>query len=459
MGVKIRFLGAAGTVTGSKYLVEGGGKRLLVDVGMFQGERKWREENWKEPPVKLDQIHAVLLTHAHIDHTGLLPRYVKLGLRCPVYCSPATLDLTKLLLLDSARLQEEDAAFWTEKGSSRHHPPLPLYTVDDAKKAIELLRPVPFGKQAKIVEGVTAEWRRMGHILGAGSIALSIGGKKISFSGDIGRYDVPILKDPEAVSFGDLLLIESTYGDKLHGTEAPHDALAEIVNQTYARQGVIVIPSFAVGRAQQLLFYLRELKEAKRIPDIPVIVDSPMAFEATNLYGQNPDDYDEASLGIMKKGGSPFTVSKLHFIRDRTESIKLNGIKEPMIIISASGMLTGGRIMHHLKHRISDERNTVLFVGYQPKGGRGEQLKSGVSTVQIFGDEIPVRAHMAEMSGLSAHGDRSELLRWCKECKERPGNVAIVHGEPETAQQFRKTLQVEMKWEPFCAEYLREFEV
>jgi len=460
MPLTIRFLGAAGTVTGSKYLVSNGTHQILIDCGMFQGERSWREKNWAPPEIDLGAINAVILTHAHIDHTGILPRYHALGLKAPIWCSPATADLTRLLLLDSARLQEEEASFRSEHKSSRHSPPLPLYTEEQAKSALTLLKPTPINTKTEVLPGVFAEWSLMGHIVGACSIALTINNKRIVFSGDIGRYDQPILVDPQPATLGDLLLIESTYGDRLHDIEVdPHERLANIINRTSKRGGAVVIPSFAVGRTQTILYYLRELKAAKRIPDIPVIIDSPMARDATSIYQGHTNEYDAAALALLRKGFQPFQVPKMYFTRERAESIKLNSIHEPMVIISASGMLTGGRILHHLKHRVSDERNTILFVGFQPPGSRGDWLKRGNTTMTLFGEEVPVRAEIQEMSGFSAHADKNELLRWCQSCVGTPGKVAVVHGEPESAKTFSATLSRELGWNTVVPGYGELIEV
>jgi metallo-beta-lactamase family protein len=459
MDVRITFLGAAGTVTGSTYLVTYGNIRLLVDCGIFQGERAWRERNWEPPHFDPTSIQAVLLTHAHIDHVGMLPRYHKLGLRAPVLCSPGTADLAKLLLLDSGGLQEEEAAFRAKHKKSRHDPPLPLYTEEDAKSSLELLTPGPINTRIPVVDGVTAEWSLMGHILGACAITLRIGGKTIVFSGDIGRYEEPILVDPQPVTMGDLLLIESTYGARLHEGGNLKDEMADIINRTYRRRGVVIIPSFAVGRTQTLLYYLRELKAEERIPDLPVIIDSPMAADATAIYRHHPNEYDERSKELLHRGAQPFTVPKMYFTREREESIKLNSIDEPMILISASGMLSGGRILHHLKHRVSDKRNSVMFVGYQPPGSRGDWLKRGNKTARLLGDEVPVNAEICEVSGLSAHADRDELLRWCRSCSGNPGRVAVVHGEPDSARHFSELLGKELGWSSFVAEYLQTITV
>lgn len=454
----ITFLGAAGTVTGSKYLVEADGKCILVDAGIFQGSREWREKNWETPPCALQKVDAVLLTHAHIDHIGILPRYFHLGLRCPVLCTKPTAALAELLLLDSAHLQEEEAEYRGQRGKSRHNPPLPLYTVEDAKNCLKRFRHVNCHERIEVVPGVFAEWSRTGHILGACTIRLEIGGKVITFSGDIGRYQVPILKDPEPVNLGELVLIESTYGDKLHTMADPKAVLAEVIQTTYKRGGIVLIPSFAVGRTQLLLYYIRELKEARLIPDLPIIIDSPMASDATSIYQKFPSDFDDETLGICKAGKHPFSPSKLHFIRDRQESIKLNSIDEPMVLISASGMLTGGRILHHLKNRIGDPRNTILFVGFQPPGSRGYWIKNGSGMVRLFGTEYPVRAEVRELGGLSAHGDRAELLRWFESCSGTPQRVAVVHGEPETAAAFGKTLGEAHTVQTWTPKYLEKFE-
>lgn len=454
MSVTIRFLGAAGTVTGSTYLISDGRSSILVDCGMFQGDRSWREKNWLAPHFNPSEISAVLLTHAHIDHTGMLPRYHAQGLNAPVFCSPATAELAKLLLIDSGRLQEEEASYRAERGKSRHTPPLPLYTEADATSATALLKPIQINKPTPIAANITAEWSLMGHILGACSITLSIGSKKIIFSGDIGRFGEPILVDPIPVQLGDLLLIESTYGDRLHPANSdPREKLAEIINRTAKRRGIVIVPSFAVGRTQTLLYYLRELKAAKAIPNIPVIVDSPMAKDATSIYQRHTNEYDAAARALLQKGFLPFQFPKLYFTRERAESIKLNSINEPMIIISASGMLTGGRVLHHLKHRVADERNTVLFVGFQPPGSRGDWLKRGNRSMTLLGDEVPVRAEICEMSGLSAHGDRNELVRWCKACSGVPGKVAVVHGEPDSARAFGATLTQELGWNVTVPQY------
>ncbi|MCB0320376.1 MAG: MBL fold metallo-hydrolase [Bdellovibrionales bacterium] len=459
MTVTIKFLGAAGTVTGSKYLVTGKSAKVLIDVGLFQGTREWRDRNWNDPDVDLKSVNAVLLTHAHIDHTGMLPRYFHLGLHAPIYCTRSTHALCKILLPDSASLQEEEADWRNSSGKSRHHPALPLYTVRDAEAVLENFRTVRYYESIEVAPGVRAKWSPMGHILGAASITLEIDGKRITFSGDIGRYSVPILNDPVPVEFGDLLLIESTYGNRLHSEVNPKERLGEILSKAFKRDGVVVIPSFAVGRAQLLLYYLRELKEEHRIPDVPVIIDSPMAQSATDIYGDNPGDYDKEALDILRNGRDPFSPSKLYFTKSTQESKQLNSIVEPMIIISASGMINGGRILHHLKHRISSPNNTIVFVGYQPPGGRGDYIQHGAETIRLLGDDVVVRADVETVSGLSAHGDKNELLRWCRECTGTPKKVAVVHGEPESASDFAQTLEETFGWNVRIPKYLDEVTV
>lgn len=453
MSTTIEFLGASGTVTGSKYLIKTPSGNILLDCGLFQGKREDRELNWDEPPFSVDEIDCVLLTHAHIDHIGMLPRYFNLGMKAPIYCSAPTHALSKILLPDSAFLQEEEAMFRERKGLSRHNPPKPLYTGEDAQGVLAYFKEVTVGDFHEVLPGVKVQWKHMGHIIGACSIRLEVDGRVINFSGDIGRYDVPILKNPEPVEFGDLLLIESTYGDREHPETDPKGSLARIINETSKKGGMVIIPSFAVGRTQLLLFYIRELKEAKLIPDIPVIIDSPMAVDATSIYDAYPGFYDSESVSIKRAGQKPFAPSNLFFVRDSEESKKLNRVDSPMILISASGMLSGGRILHHLFHRVGDPRNTVLLVGYQPTGGRGDWLKRKAPVMRFMGQDVLVRCKVEEITSLSAHAGRSELLRWCKESKGKPGKVAIVHGENTSREAFSNLLESDLAWDCFLPSY------
>jgi metallo-beta-lactamase family protein len=450
----ITFLGASGTVTGSKYLLQVAGRNILVDCGLFQGEREWRDKNWEDPPIRLEEIDAVLITHAHIDHVGLLPRWVARGLKCPVYCSLATQALSKLLLLDSGRLQEEEARYRLESGRSRHSPPLPLYTEEDAKQALELFEPIDLNERIPFFSNdLAATWTESGHILGACSIFIEGHRKSITFSGDIGRYEDPITRRPHTPHFGNLMLIESTYGDRLHPETNVEGALAEVIERTYARGGSVIVPSFAVGRTQLLLYYIRELKEKGKIPDLPIVVDSPMARDATSIYLRFPSLLGVEAKAALQRGKQPFLPSNIGFVRDRTESIRLNKVEEPMVIISASGMMSGGRVLHHVRNRIADSRNTILFVGFQPPGGKGDRLLKGAKTIRIFKDELPVNAEIASISGLSAHGDYEELLRWCGEGRGTPNKVMIVHGEPSSAKNFQGKLKDKFHWNVEVAWY------
>lgn len=466
MTISLQFLGAAGTVTGSKYLLRACGKSILIDAGMFQGPREWAEKNWAEPSFDLKSIDLVLLTHAHIDHSGIIPRYFKLGLNCPILATKPTRQICELLLPDSGQIQEERTQTYINEGTSRHTPPLPLYTEKDAVESLALFKDVSFDQQIEVLPGIKATWTHMGHILGAAAISLEINHagvtRKICFSGDIGRYNVPILKDPVGVDLADLLLIESTYGNKNHPDLDPSIKLAEIINNTISRKGTLLIPSFAVGRTQTLLYYIRQLKDKRLIADVPIVIDSPMSRDVTELYEQNPNDYDEEALGILNKGQKPFSPSRLYFVKDRSESIKLNSSDQPMVLISASGMLTGGRIMHHIRHRISKPQNTLLFVGHQPDGGKAywiKQAAQNLSKLRIFGYEVPVKAEILEISNFSAHADRGELLRWCRSCQGTPKKVAIVHGEPNVAESFKKTLSEHLNWNAFVAGYMQTIEI
>jgi len=459
MKVKVKFLGAAKSVTGSKYLVSSDKFNILIDCGQFQGKRELCKRNWDNLPINPKDIDAVVLTHAHIDHTGMLPRFHKLGLNCPVYCTPATLDLVSLLLPDSGRLQEDEAFYRAKKKKSRHSSPMPLFTEQDARNVLKLIKPKEFDKTFEILENVKITYKRMGHIIGAASLKLEIEDKIINFSGDIGRYSVPILVNPEPVEFGDLLLIESTYGNREHKDYDIKTKLAEVINKTYQDNGVLLIPSFAVGRAQLLLYYIRELKAENLIPNIPVILDSPMAADATQIYKSNPNDYDEESNKLFESGQSPFNFDKLALIKDSSASKKLNKIKDPMIIISASGMLYGGRILHHLVQRIEDENNAILFVGYQPPGSKGDKIKRGDEYIKIFQDKFKVNAKIYEISGLSAHADKNEMTKWIESCKGTPKKVAIVHGENDVMIGFKKTLEQKYGWNCVIPDYLEEITV
>ncbi|HMO02678.1 MAG TPA: MBL fold metallo-hydrolase [Oligoflexia bacterium] len=464
MSVKIKFLGAAQTVTGSKYLIDSGNDKLLVDCGIFQGSREWRDKNWSDPPFNAAEIKAVLITHSHIDHIGFLPRLLRYGLNCPIYATPSSCELAKILLIDSAKLQAEEAAWRTATKRSRHPDPQPLYTEQEAENALKLFQPVRFGEKIAPLTNSCAVWLPAGHILGAAWLAVEIAGRRLIFSGDLGRYQAPILNDPFSlkeckIEHGDFLAIESTYGNRLHSEEEPATKLADTINRTAARGGAVIIPSFALGRAQTILYYLRQLKFERKIPNIPVIVDSPMALDASKIYASHTNEYDDQSLKTIKTGALPFIFENLRFVRTQDESKDLNKIDAPMIIISASGMLSGGRILHHLYNRVGDPRNTILFVGYQPEGGRGDWILKGAKSLTLFGEEVAIRAEIAELSGLSAHADRAELLTWAKAADNKPRKVAVTHGDPASAIGFAKNLKDELGWQSNAPKYLEEWDI
>ncbi|HKF52215.1 MAG TPA: MBL fold metallo-hydrolase [Candidatus Acidoferrales bacterium] len=448
---KVTFLGAVGAVTGSKYLVEAGGKRLLVDCGLFQGGKDLRQKNWDRLPIEPASIDSIVLTHAHIDHTGYLPRIVRDGFRGPIYANSATHDLCQLLLADSAHLQEEDARFATKKGYSSHKPALPLYTVEDAQQALKLFKEVPRKDPFTISPQFTVKPSDAGHILGSSSLQITIteNGKSgiVVFSGDVGRYNQTILNDPEPIAKADYILCESTYGDRDHPSTSPFEEITEHVNRVVKRGGVIVIPSFAVGRTQTLMYILRKLEDQQRIPKLPTFVDSPMASNVTDLYVRHKEDHRLSFLQEEQTGDKdPLDVHEVHMTRTVEESKSINNVKTPCIIMSASGMCTGGRILHHLKQRLPDPRNVIVFPGYQADGTLGRYLLDGGKDARIHGEHIPVRAEIQEVSQFSAHGDRTELVRWLSGFTAPPKQLFLTHGEPAAAQSFRGTVQQKLGW-------------
>jgi metallo-beta-lactamase family protein len=443
-----------GTVTGSKYLVESGGSRVLVDCGLFQGLRELRERNWEEPPFDVRLLDAVVITHAHVDHTAYLPRIVALGYDKPVYCSRGTADLLKLLLPDSARLQEEEAEYRNRKGLTRHQPALPLYTEAHARAALKLLRVCPnTGEPTKVAEGVRASFRIAGHILGSSLVLLELDGagadgkgRRVLFSGDLGHYDQPIIRDPEPPPACDYMLVESTYGDRLHDAEDPKDALARVINEATERGGPLLIPSFAIGRTQELIYHIRELEDAGRIPILRVRVDSPMAAAATQIYQRTREEHDEDYENILEQNRQPLRTASMLTASSRDESKRLNDEKGTRIIISASGMMTGGRVMHHARRILPDERATVLFVGFQAAGTTGRRILEGEREVRIMKEFVPVRCHVERIGGLSAHADWSEVLRWLEPLKEAPRRVFTTHGEPEAAAAMAEHIRERFGW-------------
>jgi metallo-beta-lactamase family protein len=451
--MRLTFLGGTGTVTGSKYLLEHEGGRLLVDCGMFQGLKQLRLRNWAGLPVPASSIGAVVLTHAHLDHSGYIPRLVKLGFRGPVYCTSGTQDLCGLLLPDAGRLQEEEAEYADRHGFSKHKPALPLYTEEEAQLALRRFEAVRFDEVFEPLPGVHARLRPAGHLLGAASAELRWGGGSILFSGDLGRNDDLIMKPPVAPEAVEHLVIESTYGDRLHARGDVLQRLAEIVNRTAARGGIVVVPSFAVGRAQALLYCLRMLKDLHRIPNLPIYLNSPMAADATALYRRHMAEHrlDPAQCQQM--------CSAAKVVNTVEESKQLNSLRFPAVIVSASGMGTGGRVVHHLKAYAPDPRNTVLFAGYQAAGTRGAAMVAGASTIKIHGEHIPVRAEVANLDLLSAHADREELLGWLGRLPHAPRRVYVTHGEPVAADALRQAIEERHRWAVTVPDYLESIEL
>lgn len=453
MSVKLTFLGGVGTVTGSKYLLEADGLKILVDCGLFQGYKQLRLRNWAPLPVKPGDIDAVILTHAHLDHSGYLPLLVRNGFKGPVVCTAATRDLCAILLPDSGFLQEKDAEFANRHGFSKHRPALPLYTRKDAEISLARFRPVDFAEKLELFETLSVRFLGAGHILGAATVELEWGRRKIVFSGDIGRYGDALLYDPEPPQHADYLLVESTYGNRHHEDGDPEDVLAEVISRTASRGGTVVIPSFAVGRAQSLLFHIQRLKDAGRIPDLPVFLDSPMAVSASEVFHRHPDDHRLTAEECNWSGNAA------HYVRDVEESKQLCANRMPKVIISASGMATGGRILHHLKHYAPDHRNTILFAGFQAGGTRGAALTAGATSVKIHGGQVPVRAEVGNLHMLSAHADAGEILRWLGNFRKPPVLTFITHGEPDAADALRYRIESELNWACHVPDYREEIEL
>jgi len=445
---RVEFLGGAGTVTGSMHLLHAGKRRVLLDCGLLQGLKALRLRNWSERVRDPASLDAVVLSHAHLDHTGYLPRLVAAGFRGPVYCTAATEDLLNIMLPDAAHLQEEQAEHANFKGFAKHAPALPLYTTEDALEALDHLVPRPYGTAFDVGESVTATFRRAGHILGSATVDLSLDGKapsRLVFSGDLGRPHQPILRGPEAVPRADVLLLESTYGNRRHAGD-PTDELAGIVARTARRGGVLLIPAFAVGRTQSVIWLLRRLEEEGRIPALPTYVDSPMAIDATEIYLRHPEDHDLGMEQLLNHGYHPLQTRHYHLARTRDQSRALNDLTGPFIIVSASGMATGGRVLHHLKLRLPEQRTTVLLVGFQAAGTRGRVLQEGAKTLRVLGAEVPVRARVETLDGLSAHADQQELLDWLAMMERPPRQVWLVHGEGDHAAAFAEVIRQRLGW-------------
>jgi metallo-beta-lactamase family protein len=464
---KITFYGGVGSVTGSKYLLESNGKKILVDCGLFQGERELRERNWQDPPFNPKEIDAVIITHAHIDHTGFLPRLVKLGFAGKVYTSRATADLMKIMLLDSARLQQEEADYRNRHNLTTHTPALPLYDEADARDTFELLNPVPnTGEAHEIADGITASFRVAGHIIGASMVLVEMknerqNGESIRFlfSGDLGHYNQPIINDPVPPPACDYLMCESTYGDRLHSEVTSEEKFAEIINAAYKRNAPILIPAFAVGRTQEILYLIRELEDEHKIPSMPVIVDSPMAAQATQVYNRFSEEHDEEYASILAKKVHPLRTDWMRTASTREESKQLNQMKGARIIISASGMLTGGRVLHHALRILPDENATLIFVGYQASGTTGRRIQNGEREVRIMKQWVPVRCHIEQVSEFSAHADWKTVLRWLHGLPAAPKSVFTTHGEPDAAAAMAGHIREEFGWNVVVPQYQETIEL
>jgi metallo-beta-lactamase family protein len=438
--MRLTFLGAAGTVTGSRALLETDSARILVDCGLYQGVKSRRNRNWQALETDPASLDAVLLTHAHIDHSGMLPALVRDGFSGPIFATPPTIDLCHILLPDAAHIQEEDAAYANRKGFSKHHPALPLYTEADAEKCLQQLRPASFG-QSYTVKDLEFQAQHAGHILGAASIQIKYRDRSILFSGDLGRDDDLLMLPPEAPGSPDFVVVESTYGDRLHDESDPIETLAEVLRDTLDRRGILLIPSFAVGRAQTLLYCLHEIFRRNLAPEVPVYLNSPMATSVTELFRRSSRHHRLAPDACED------VCRVARFVRSVEESRALGDRRDPMVIISASGMATGGRVLHHLKALAPDARNTILLPGFQSPGTRGDALARGVETIKLHGVRIPVRARIRQLDVLSAHADQAGLLEWLGRCARPPRRVFVTHGEPVAADTIRQLTEERLGFE------------
>ena len=453
MSLSLTSLGGAGTVTGSKHLLEADGRRLLIDCGLFQGLKVLRERNWAPFPVDAASLDAVVLTHAHLDHSGYVPKLVREGFNGPVHCSSATADLCDILLKDSAHIAEKDAEYANRKGHTKHKPALPLYTVRDAEQALKRLKSVAFEADTNVVEGATIRLRRAGHILGAATVEVRWRSRTLLFSGDLGRYGDVFMPDPEPVAEADYIVVESTYGDRIHPKHNPMEALGAVIERTVRRGGTVVIPAFAVGRTQVLLYHLWMLKRAGRIGTLPIFLDSPMAINATELLCSHLDDH-RFPPDVCEQSCEIAT-----YTRDVEGSKAITASPMPKVVIAGSGMATGGRVLHHIKAFGPDEKNTILFAGYQAAGTRGARLLAGDTELKMFGQWIPIRAEIDNLPELSAHADADEILRWLGGFKRPPKRVFIVHGEPAASDALRMRIERKLGWDAVVVEDARRYEL
>jgi len=473
----IQFLGAAGTVTGSKHLInttsDSSGKQgiqVLIDCGLFQGPKEWRERNWQDTPVPAREIDAVILTHAHLDHCGWIPRLVKEGFRGPIYATQATIDLCSVVLPDSGHLQEEDAAFHNKKGTSKHSPALPLYTLEEAQDCLQYFKPVVVEQTTQLSPELSFRFVRAAHILGScmAEVVLKTNGqaRRLLFTGDIGRVrdsqvapGKVVHSGPQEGESADVLVMESTYGNRQHPDTDPRPELAKLIRATVERGGSIVVPAFAVERTQKFIFMLKELMESGQMPRIPVFCDSPMAIKAVEIFLKHSEEYTPEAADLIKKYGSPLEWPGFTFAQTAEQSKKINDSHFPSIIISSSGMVTGGRILHHLAQRLPDPRNLVIFIGFQAPGTRGAIIKARGPEVKIFGDFVPIRAQVAALEQFSDHADPPELLEWLRTFTGTPGVTYLVHGEPSASSQLRDLMKKELGWNVQVAEYMERVDV
>ena len=473
----IQFLGAAGTVTGSKHLINTSaelsstsGLQVLVDCGLFQGQKEWRERNWRDLPVPAKEIDAVILTHAHLDHCGWIPRLVKAGFRGPIYATPPTIDLCGIILPDSGHLQEEDAAFYNKTNKSKHHPALPLYTLEEAQDSLRNFKAVNVEQTVEVSPELSFRFVRAAHILGScmAEITLQTAGqtRRLLFTGDIGRVRNQTIAPGKVVHSGptegetaDVLVMESTYGNRLHPKQDPLPELAALITAAAQRGGSVVVPAFAIERTQKLLFILKHLMESGQMPRLPVFCDSPMAIKAVQIFLKHTEEYSDDTRNLIQQHGSPLNWPGFTFASTPEESKKINAVASPSIIISSSGMVTGGRIMHHLARRLPDPRNLILFIGFQAPGTRGFTIKSKAPEVKLFGDYVPIRAQVAALEQFSDHADPPELLEWLHTFRNQPGVTYLVHGEPDASGQLRDLMKKDLGWNVQVAQYLEKVEV
>ena len=473
----LQFLGAAGTVTGSKHLINTRddsshqpGLQVLVDCGLFQGPKEWRLRNWEDTPVPARDIDAVILTHAHLDHCGWIPRLAKEGFKGPIFATPPTIDLSAVILTDSGHLQEEEARFHNQKKSSKHHPALPLYTLQEAEDCMRLFRPVAFNEITQLGTKFGFRFVHAGHILGSSMVEIFLGdaatARKLLFTGDIGRVPMQpsapgrvVHAGPERNEDPEILVMESTYGNRAHPHDDVRPQLAEIISKTIERGGSLIVPAFAVERTQKFLFLIKELMESNQIPRVPVFVDSPMAIKAVEIFLKYTDEFTDEARQLVRKYGSPLDWEGFHFAPKQEDSKKINEMHYPCIIVSSSGMVTGGRILHHLLLRLPDPRNQVLFIGFQAPGTRGDIIKSGAKSVRIYSEAVPIRAQVAVLEQFSDHADTAELLFWLRTFKKQPKNTFLVHGEPEAASRLQQAISSELGWNVNIAHWLEKVQL